>query len=1005
MKNSKTKKSLSLFLTLTMLISSLLFTIPASAEIASSNIYKASDYFTLENVTSGPWTNQFYDFDGTGTEASKYVDMAYTKEDVFGTDLDAWINHPVLSANGGADSGYTWGNNSVAVGATKMQADLSNSGNFLTSEKWGGIGRDYPVKTFTAPKSGTIEISAATVLTATTNGTDIRIMKIASGSDTPTLVWPAGDWVHISGEYTFPQFTIDVNVGDKLMFENAYKYSSSLNNTAYDTALDWNPCVEYVELNGAYVSSAYFNGMNPNGPWNWQYYDFITAGDRNKVSGYTNLSGGKMRTELDGSPIVWVSTMANDSYSWGNNAPYVGAEVMRASVATGTDTYNSYYENYGWTGRNYAVKTFTAPEKGILKISASTALTATANGTHIRITKFKDTDTNPTNVWPSGDNAWQHISGNYTFSDIEIDVEAGEKVAFENAYIKNADLNNTAADTVLYWDPVVEYIIPDTYKASDYFTLENVTSGPWTNQFYDFDGTGTEASKYVDMAYTKEDVFGTDLDAWINHPVLSANGGADSGYTWGNNSVAVGATKMQADLSNSGNFLTSEKWGGIGRDYPVKTFTAPKSGTIEISAATVLTATTKGTDIRIVKIESGSDSPALVWPVEGWKHIKGEYTFADKVVIPVNAGDKITFENAYKYSSSLGNTAYDTELAWDPYVEYVDLNGVYASSTYFNAMNPNGPWGLQYYDVMTAGLDDGGVTKVSGYVDMVAGKVIDGNSVLVSTPVTAAGDYSWGDKAAYVGATAMRTATAETNWVTYNSSFENLGWVGRNYPVKTFTAPKSGVIKISAATALTATANGTHIRITKFKDTDANPTNVWPKANNAWQHISGSYTFSDIEIEVEAGEKITFENAYIKDAALSNTAADTVLYWDPVVEYADLPYVSSIEFTNASGTKLNSFDEIVSAGTVNVTAVLGCAGLNGVEEVTVLVAIYDTDKMEAVGLSSTKAIPGGDSETFTFSVENIPSLYSGRIKVFIWDNMTSLTPLSDIGGIDYITAD
>ena len=640
-----------------------------------STSYKSSDYFSESSVSNGPWTNQYYDFISAADndKCAYYLDMVATKNR---GELDG---SSVVWQNSIEKDPYNWGNKAVFVGAKYMRASVATGSDEVVNTWWEANvskpGRNYPVKTFIAPEAGEVTVKAAENLTIIGTGTHIRIMKIADGMEKSSQVWPESGWQLITGEYTFTEFNTTINAGEKLTFECAYINDG---NSSADTVLAWDPIVEYTEDPATEnpepvnenASSYYFSTESvSNGPWSNQFYDVMTAGLGNGgitlVSGYVDMTATKERGELEGTPTVWASSVANDEYTWGNKAAFVGADVMKTSTgATNWTTYNGAFEDAGWTGRNYPVKTFTALENGYIKISAATALTATANGTNIRITKFRTTDSNPTNVWPT-DTTWKHILGEYTFEDITLEVEAGDKIAFENAYIKDTELGNTADDTLLYWDPVVEYtdapvadepeeVVSYSYKASEYFSASSNPNGPWAAMYYDYDAGGTQRSCYKNMEYIKE-------GEWINHDPTVTTGN----YQWGNNSARIGLKKMCADTY--GNATDDEKNSVVGRDYPVRAFTAPNNGTVVIKSD-IFTERDNGAHLRIMKFGPADTKGTQIWPVEGWENVTPGYVFED-ITLDVKIGDMITFENAFIWTKD-GESPWDTLIDWDPTVEY-----------------------------------------------------------------------------------------------------------------------------------------------------------------------------------------------------------------------------------------------------------------------------------------------------------------------------------------------
>ena len=442
------------------------------------------------------------------------------------------------------------------------------------------------------------------------------------------------------------------------------------------------------------------------------------------------------------------------------------------------------------------------------------------------------------------------------------------------------------------------------YQASDYFSgTENpIPNSPWRWQFYDWDGA--EGNRYVDLEYTREGAFqdGKAI-SWMNHPLLSEyGGGGDPGYDWGNGSVFLGAKLMQSDSRDWyawWSFSESEKNGDIGRDYPVRTFTAHEAGTVKISAAETLktmeeiTEETDGvevkknvlnddgiTHIRIMKLPAGGGNAEQVWPAVNWALIQGEYTF-DEIFVRLAEGDQLTFEDAFKFKGmetvdgeeKAINTPLDTRLLWDPVVEYTEetppvVLPAYRSSDYFNLTdNPSGPWSWQYYDY------DAGGTQRSRYKRM---KYVKDSEWINHDPTVTTGIYEWGNNSARIGRTQM---VSDTNG-NFNDDEKN-GAIGRDYPVRVFTAPNSGVVTINSDIS-TERELGAHIRIMKFGDGDEKGTQVWPA--EGWENATIGYQFSELTLEVQVGDMLTFEDAFLWTKE-GESCWDTILQWDPTVTY------------------------------------------------------------------------------------------------------------------------
>ena len=779
-----------------------------------------------------------------------------------------------------------------------------------------------------------------------------------------------------------------------------------------------------------YQASADFSGTEnpkPDSPWRWQFYDW--DGEGGERARYVDLQYKKGNAFSDGNETIswvnhpvlsmWDGGGGDNGYDWGNCSVYLGAKLMQSDTANVVNGWqHNESEQWGDIRRDYPVRTFTAPETGTVKIGTAETMKTMAENvikdennqeigrenvlnpgamTNVRIMRLPVDGGEPVRVWPAaGWQGWQQVQGEYTFEEILVTLNKGDQLTFENAYkFKNIEnfQYNEPINTRLLWDPVVEYVtVTDSYISSQYFGSEN-PKAPWAWQFYDFDGEGGESAKYKELKYIHEKAWTvgntqSSIPAWINHPILSEwGGGGDIGYDWGSNSVYLGAKLMQTDTVNGWTFNDTEQYGkNIGRDYPVKTFTAPKAGTVKIGAAEALQTmkvddTYKLTHIRIMKQPADGGNPEQVWPATDWKQVQGEYSFED-ILVTLDADDKLTFENAYKYIPEIANTPADTKLVWDPKVEYVTVDNSYTSSQYFGGKNPNTPWAWQYYDPDKEG------TEAEKYADLKYARAdvwkLNGSQTTASAwmnrPIISIADgaevgYEWGANAVSLGAKLMQADTND----------------GREYPVKTFTAPKSGFVTISAAEALQVAQNSTNIRICRIAK-DGSVSQVWP--TSGWQTITGTYTFEPLPfIAVAKGDKITFEDSSVDGAA---TMWDTKLSWDPVVTYT-----GAISFSNGGDTAEN-FADICKQGRVTAQLELGDAG--DINSAVAFVAIYDENHvLSAIG-TSTATIGTANQLGFSVSFDNSTALTKGSVKIFVFDSLSGLKPLSCSGSSDYIAA-
>lgn len=225
----------------------------AETEVDLPGLYRASEAFAVtsgSNPPATPWSWEYYDTgsstgeDTGGAPSSKYKLLTGgTYDNAFsGTGFPV----PADDTVGGVGFKRDGNNNaSTAVGKYWMTPDK----NIAAAKK-----RYYAVRTFTAPKTGNITITAAGITDTdagkilgqvknTGDGANLRLML--QKGETNTQIWPAEGWQNVkrSGYVIFSPLTINIREGEKLHFEVADSTKSGSSN--WDQAVYWDPVVRY----------------------------------------------------------------------------------------------------------------------------------------------------------------------------------------------------------------------------------------------------------------------------------------------------------------------------------------------------------------------------------------------------------------------------------------------------------------------------------------------------------------------------------------------------------------------------------------------------------------------------------------------------------------------------------------------------------------------------------------------------------------------------------------
>lgn len=484
-------------------------------------------------------------------------------------------------------------------------------------------------------------------------------------------------------------------------------------------------------------------------------------------------------------------------------------------------------------------------------------------------------------------------------------------------------------------------------------------------------------------------------------------------------------------------------------DYAVsKTFTAPASGTVELS-------TEDG------NIYGGSNQPGVtnnrtafvritvnneqIWPDSGEgmriPETDGQTLKFRKVTTKIFKGDKLRFE-VYNGDSDAQN---GKAVYWKPVVTYTDSQegDVYNSlDTLKKDIAAKTVTGDTFWSWQVL-RGDSGLTAFKNF-NAVSEKT---SMHLFAEPPLEDGvrnyNYRYSESVGGIGfeTNALYSTSSDDNnnakaynvmseWWMRPNARQSTG-VAASSVAKVFTAPASGVIRISAVdgdggnkiyakkVALSSAKSGANVFIKKMPN-NAAPTNtsVLDMSDAVYNHHftyvttaadeAVSVDFAPMTMHIEKGEKLWFVvNAF--DTVSGNSK---FVHWNPVVSYYSYdPFEISIDKSAVSfksgEAELASFADIVSKDSVSVSVsatVVNAPLLQDGETRTAVVcaAVYDgSGKVIGTALSNIETFTkdSGNACTFTIDSLNIPETpESGFIRLFVFDNMASLNPLSAIGG-------
>lgn len=375
-------------------------------------------------------------------------------------------------------------------------------------------------------------------------------------------------------------------------------------------------------------------------------------------------------------------------FGWSNYAFMVNPDEWINPVDGKTPAYISktHITTGYWNNQYTMTKGFTAPRDGVVRVYNAAPLRSVDyvdgenhSGVYIRITRntIKNAVLDYTQIVKGEKNCTTDENNitTYNMEPFELEIKAGETLYFE---VRDKDCKTSPWTGIVQWNPCVSYILeedyelPESYRASDYYTKVSAENGPWACQYYT-NGTG-----YADMKQTCSWVAGHSDDgtgqgtAWIEQ---------DGNGKYIALSAAVGKYYMNPERNVAGEYDPKVTV------RAVRTFTAPHSGKITITADdgngnSRILGTSKSSEGAYVRVMYKG---RMVWPMtsglNGERIPAGDgtnagYLDADAFTLDVKKGDKIYFE---VHNGRIFYNYWEKRTYWNPVVTY-ERRSCYADS-------------------------------------------------------------------------------------------------------------------------------------------------------------------------------------------------------------------------------------------------------------------------------------------------------------------------------------
>jgi len=1008
----KAKKLLSLVLAICLIGTMFTFPVVANAETEVTS-WKSSDYLNPDSpvTENNPWSVESQNnTEGvwavvTGTTQSNTAQALFPKMADGVTPTTGYIVT-------GTDASGEWGQkgtDAAVNGKYMIAAGFDNNGTYAATPA-------KIAKVFTAPKTGKIRISADSVMYASTSESRIiSTAAFASWDDETaraklyweihradgTSIWKkdgntlltSSDSSSNAYKYTTTeeQF-IEVTAGEKIYFTfQPNKWMARAN-----AACMWDPVVGYVNVvtdTDRFVSSKYLTvgTYYQNNPWSLESTNTGSKAYETFDSTNVVIDDKPLFPTMPDGNVPTTAYVRNGNANWGNqgfNMAVNGKYMIPACIWTGTTG------DGVKTASGKMAKVFTAPKAGKIKISAGATNGFDTEGKILAVT-FADASGQNWNIIKGSEtlatvNGASRVSaGSYdtlAINDVITDVAAGDKIYFEFAPAAWA----LRANQAFMWDPVVQYLntVDDAeeFVSSKYLNPEQ--------QYYNNPWSVESNNNWPDMTWqtvtnttprtATEPLFPTMPDG--NAPTTAYVTTGDYNNGWAKNSVN---TAVNGKYMIGGSVWWNDNWSATAKI--AKVFTAPKDGTITVTAKATMGA---GSENLIVPVKaSATDYEDLSWTVSKGDPTNGTTLWTgaassrvvgddyDKILfndmtLEIKAGDKLYFTLNPTYGANGAGIRSAQACLWDPAIKYLTVNEVddtdsFKSSKYLTpeVRYANNPWSVE----TTNNLD-----KVW--------EVVTGTTPALTTPALSAYPTFPDDAAPESGYFHSGKSWLVDGWNvdSYNAmvsgkymaspvTYESGAWkTPRDAKVaKVFTAPEDGMVKLTAAAAIGEGTEGL-IVLNKVDDWNldnaawsvekADGTVLWSKTGSG--RIKGeSYDaaeFANMYVEVKKGDKLYFSLNGRQYASRESHAC----LWDPVVTYVSRN--SFGEATYANGSVTLDILKVDSSFNSNTKLIVGAFKF---DETLLGTAVVSLDEVSA------------DSVVTITELTEKPDV----IKIFVWD--------------------
>lgn len=954
----KAKKLLSLVLAICLIGTMFTFPVVANAETEVTR-WKSSDYLNPDSpvTENNPWSVESQNnTEGvwavvTGTTQSNTAQALFPKMADGVTPTTGYIVT-------GTDASGEWGQkgtDAAVNGKYMIAAGFDNNGTYAATPA-------KIAKVFTAPKTGKIRISADSVMYASTS--ESRIISTASFASWDdetaraklyweihradgTSIWKkdgntlltSSDISNNAYKYTTTeeQF-IEVTAGEKIYFTfQPNKWMARAN-----AACIWDPVVEYVNVvtdTDKFVSSKYLTvgTYYQNNPWSLESTN--TGSKEYETFDSTNVvidDKPLFPTMPDGNTPT-TAYVRNGNANWGNqgfNMAVNGKYMIPACIWTGTTG------DGVKTASGKMAKVFTAPKAGKIRISAGATKGFSTEGKVVAMTLSSTSGDATKQNWNIIKNGTTLATANggsrvaaasydtIEINDVVTEVVKGDKIYFEFTPAAWAIRANQAC----MWDPMVEYLneVDDTteFVSSKYLNPEVLyVNNPWSVESNNNwpNPTWMVVTNRTPHIST-EPIFPPMPDGKAPETAYIATGDFNKG--WGGNSVNAavnGIYMIGGALWYNGSDANTSATAKI-----AKVFTAPKDGTITITAKATMGA---GSENLIVpaKISNATHDDGLSWTLSKGNPTDGEILWTgtgnsritgddyDKILfndmtMEVKAGDKLYFSINPSYGAGKGIPRSTQACLWDPAIKYITLNEVddadsFKSSKYLTpeVRYADNPWSVEVVNNLektwatvtgtTPALTSPALSAYPTFPDGAtpeSGYFHSGKSWLVT-------DWNVDSYNAMVSGKYMVSP------VTYESS----AWkTPRDAKVaKVFTAPEDGMVKLTAAATIGEETEGL-IVLNKVDDWNldnaawsvekADGTVLWSKTGSGRiknQNYDAA-EFGKMYVEVKKGDKLYFSLNGRQYASRESHAC----LWDPVVTYVSRNIFGDATYANGTVT-------------------------------------------------------------------------------------------------------